>query len=83
MVLCALCGEAKACRTKEIEGKEYDICGVCWKPIAARLKGKGRAVKERETVFLPPVTVAPEPKETKPAPGEPPKIWGQTKNMVS
>lgn len=76
MILCDLCGEAKPCRQKLIEGREYDICSDCWNPLAQKLKGKGREVKEREMVFLPPVTTAPEPKETKPAPGEPPKIWG-------
>jgi hypothetical protein len=37
--------------------------------------GKGRTKKEREIVFLPPVTIAPEPIELKPTPGQPPKIW--------
>jgi len=75
MVICDLCGEAKQCRAREIEGKEYDICSDCWTPIAQKLKGKGR--EQRETVFLPsPETQAPEPKEVKQLPGEPPKIWG-------
>lgn len=73
MILCDMCGQKKNCRLREIEGKEYDICSDCWTPIAAKLKGKGRTPKE--TVFLPPVVPAPEPKETKPEPGEPPKIW--------
>lgn len=75
MILCDLCGQAKQCRPRQIEGKEYDICSACWKPLAEKLKGKGRVSKEREMVFLPP---APEPKEQpKPAPPEgPPKIWG-------
>lgn len=76
MLLCDLCGEAKACKPREIEGREYDICADCWKPLAQRLKGKGREIKERQTVFLPPIP-EPEPvKETMPGPGEPPKIWG-------
>ncbi len=76
MILCDLCGQEKKCRPREIEGQEYDICSECWTPIAAKLEGKGRTTKE--TVFLPPAaTQAPEPKETKPAPGEPPKIWGR------
>lgn len=74
MTVCDLCGEAKQCRAREIEGKEYDICSDCWNPLAQKLAGKGREVKE--TVFLPPVIQAPEPKEAKPVPGEPPKIWG-------
>jgi ribosome-binding protein aMBF1 (putative translation factor) len=53
MILCDLCGQARECEQKEIEGKEYDICTECWKPLAEKLKGKGRARKERETVFLP------------------------------
>ncbi len=79
MTLCDLCGQEKQCRPREIEGKEYDLCSACWKPLAQKLKGKGRAMRERETVFLPPpplITTAPEPKEPKPSPGEPPKIWG-------
>jgi hypothetical protein len=76
MILCDLCGEPKECRPREIEGKEYDVCADCWNPIAAKLKGKGRMPKE--AVFLPsPPISAPEPQETKPVPGEPPKIWGQ------
>jgi hypothetical protein len=44
--------------------------------LAERLKGKGRARKERETVFLPHLPKEPEQPGPKPAPGEPPKIWG-------
>ena len=76
MILCDLCGEAKQCQPKEIEGKEYDVCRDCWNPLTQKLKGKGRSKKQREMVFLPPLTTAPEPKEPKPLPGEPPKIWG-------
>jgi hypothetical protein len=75
MTLCDLCGLPKKCRPREIGGKEYDICSDCWNPLAAKLKGKGRAKQEREMVFLPPQTQAPEPKEHSPLPGEPPKIW--------
>jgi len=50
MILCDLCGPAKECEQKEIDGKEYDICVECWKPLAERLKGKGRARKERDEV---------------------------------
>ena len=53
MITCDLCGEAKDCLQKEIEGKEYDICSECWAPLAEKLKGKGRP-RNRETVFLPP-----------------------------
>jgi ribosome-binding protein aMBF1 (putative translation factor) len=77
MILCDLCGKAKDCQQKEIEGKEYDICSECWKPLAEKLKSKGRTREDREIVFLPPTSI-PEPKreDPKPVPGEPPKIWG-------
>jgi hypothetical protein len=77
MILCDLCRRAKKGQTREIEGREYDICSECWKPFAQKLKGKGREIREREMVFLPPLTITPQPKETKPLPGEPPKIWGR------
>jgi ribosome-binding protein aMBF1 (putative translation factor) len=76
MILCDLCGQAKECQQKQIEGKEYDICSECWNPLAEKLKGKGRTKKEREVVFLPPLTKGQERQEPKPVPGEPPKIWG-------
>ena len=76
MIRCDLCGQTKQCRPKEIEGREYNICSKCWNPLAQKLKGKGNLREERETVFLPPpITIAPEPKEAKPLPGGPPKIW--------
>jgi hypothetical protein len=72
MIICDLCGNANGCEPKEIEGKEYDICADCWKPVAEKLKGKGRTRKPRETVILP----APkEPQRETPPPGRPPKIW--------
>jgi hypothetical protein len=76
MIVCDLCGQAKVCVQKEIDGREYDICTDCWNALAERLKGKGRLSKEREIIFLPPPTKEPEPPQTKPVPGEPPKIWG-------
>ena len=76
MIICDLCGEAKECQAREIEGKEYDICSDCWKPLAEKLKGKGRTKKERKTVFLPSITPQPKREEPEPLPGEPPKIWG-------
>src|SRR5713101_1793876 len=42
MIICDLCGEAKNCLQKQIEGKEYDICSECWNPFAQKLRGKGR-----------------------------------------
>jgi ribosome-binding protein aMBF1 (putative translation factor) len=83
MVLCDLCGQAKDCMQKEIEGKEYDICSECWKPLAEKLKGKGRARKERETIFLPAPTGEQEPEISKPLPGGPPKIWGEKRSAIS
>jgi ribosome-binding protein aMBF1 (putative translation factor) len=74
MILCDLCGQAKECSQKEIDGKEFDICFDCWNPLAEKLKGKGRVKRKRETVFLPPLEKEPEPQEPKPLPGEPPKI---------
>src|SRR5260370_8580508 len=77
MIICDLCGEAKECLRKEIEGKEYDICSGCWNPFAQKLRGKDR-VKNRETVFLPPPRVVTEHEndEPEPLPDQPPKIWG-------
>jgi hypothetical protein len=76
MIVCDLCGQAIECSSKEIEGKEYDICSECWDPLAEKLKGKGRVKKEQETVFLPLPLKEPEPQEPKPQPGKPPTIWG-------
>jgi hypothetical protein len=74
MITCDLCGQAKDCLQKEIEGKEYDICSECWKPLEQKLRGKGRAKKEM--VLLPPPSERTELEDDEPAPGEPPKIWG-------
>lgn len=73
MIVCDMCGQLKDCVQRQIDCREYDICDACWKPVAEKLKGKGR--KERETVFLPPVETKPEIPEMKPTP-ELPKIWG-------
>jgi hypothetical protein len=77
MITCDLCGKAKECVQREIEGKEYDICAECWNPLAQKLKGKGRK-KNREIVLLPPPKSVPEleVEEPEPLPGGPPKIWG-------
>jgi hypothetical protein len=81
MIVCDLCGQARECLQKEIEGKQYDICAECWSPLAEKLKGKGRVKRERETVFLPPLPTVKkrEDEERKPLPGEPPKIWGSAR----
>jgi len=77
MILCDLCNQPKPCEARQIENKVYDICSDCWMPLAGKLKGKGREIKERETVFLPTPHIAKEPEEPVPQPGEPPKIWGR------
>jgi hypothetical protein len=74
MIICDLCGEARDCQQKEIEGKEYDICSECWNPLAQKLMGKGRAIN-REIVLLPPPRAV-EEQEDEERPWEPPKIWG-------
>jgi hypothetical protein len=79
MITCDLCGKAKDCLKKEIDGKEYDICSECWEPLARKLKGKGRE-KFREMVLLPPRTIKErEEEEPKPQllPGGPPVIQGE------
>jgi hypothetical protein len=74
MIICDLCGEARDCLQKEIEGKEYDICSECWNALAQKLRGKGRAI-DRVIVLLPPPREVKE-QEDEERPGEPPKIWG-------
>jgi hypothetical protein len=75
MITCDICGEAKDCLLKEIEGKEYDICSGCWKPLEHKLRGKGRIKKEM--VLLPPPREHGDGEdEDKSVPGEPPKILG-------
>jgi hypothetical protein len=77
MIFCDLCGESKDCLQKEIDSREYDICADCWRPLVEKLKGKGRVKKNRETVFLPPASVAArEPEGPTPLPERPPKIFG-------
>jgi hypothetical protein len=81
MITCDLCGEAKNCLEKEVDGKEYDICCECWNPLAQKLKGKGRAIN-REIVLLPPREVKEQEDDEKPLPGEPPKICGAVKSLA-
>jgi hypothetical protein len=77
VILCDLCGEAKECRQKEINGREFDICADCWRPLQEKLSGKGRVKRKRDMVLLPPAA-PPEgqPEVPRPIPGKPPKIWG-------
>jgi hypothetical protein len=70
-----LCGQAGECLQKEIEGREFDICAGCWRPLEEKLRGKGRLKRKEEIVVLPPVM--PEPQEPKTHPGLPPKIIGE------
>ncbi len=74
---CDLCGKIKDCSVRELEGKQYDICTHCWKPLEQKLKGKGRRPRrdDRETVYLPQPPRIEKKEETPPRPGEPPKIW--------
>ena len=80
MITCDLCGETKDCMQKLIENKEYDICGDCWRPLAERLKGKGRVKREREMVLLPFAGGTPDPAEAEPERREP-KIWDNVNRM--
>ena len=43
MMRCDLCGMTAKCVQKQIEDREFDICESCWKPLAEKLTGKGRA----------------------------------------
>lgn len=43
MMRCDLCGQTARCSQKQIDGREFDICEACWKPLAEKLSGKGRA----------------------------------------
>lgn len=79
MILCDLCRQARECLLKEIDGKEFDICADCWRPIEEKLKGKGRVKGKREVVLLPPRTVT-ETEEPKMPPRLPPKIFGEMAN---
>jgi hypothetical protein len=42
MIVCDLCGQAKECSQKAIEGKEYDICFDCWNALAEKTQGEGQ-----------------------------------------
>ena len=67
MILCDLCDNQKECFQKEIDGREFDICADCWRPLEEKLRGKGRSKRKRGTVFLPP-PITPEPEEPKTPP---------------
>ncbi len=76
LATCALCGESKECSSREIEGREYDLCAECWDAMSRKLEGKGREIKHRPAVYIPPLEI-PKEKPEQPAPHEPPKIWFQ------
>src|SRR5215472_4563449 len=63
VILCDLCGNQKKCFQREIDGREFDICADCWRPLEEQLRGKGRSKRKRELVFLPP-QMTPEPEGT-------------------
>ncbi len=46
MIICDLCGIAKDCLQKEIEGKEYDICSVFRMLEPVRTKAEGERQSE-------------------------------------
>ena len=77
---CDLCSQVKECLHKEIDHKEYDICGECWSEVQTKLQGKGRARESREIILLPPPKEPDEPEE-KPAPGETPIIRGNSARL--
>ncbi len=73
--VCALCDKDRECVTKEIEGREYNICPECWRNLAEILKGKGRLIERHSPVTLDPPDVPREEPAEKPFPGTPPKVW--------
>ena len=79
MILCDLCGQARECLQKEIEGRVFDICADCWHPLQEKLKGKGRVKREREMVVLP--RTSQETEEPKTPPASPPKIFGEATRL--
>jgi hypothetical protein len=58
---CDLCGEVRDCSQREIESTEYDICAECWTGLTAKLQGKGRPLKPRQTIALPALPQSPSP----------------------
>ena len=53
---CDFCEQISDCKQRDIEGKEYDICGACWNDIEQKIKGKGR---EKVVEVMPWVPVYP------------------------
>ena len=79
MMVCDLCNSSQAlCVERSIEGKDYDICERCWKPLEEKFKGKGRVQRKRDdAVFVPhpQITIERQDEDTRPRPGERPKIF--------
>ncbi len=50
MIYCDMCGEAKECLQKVIDGRKFDVCERCWRPLADKLRGKGRLDESLEEV---------------------------------
>jgi hypothetical protein len=50
MICCDICGTKAECAQKEIDGREFDLCDRCWRPLADKLKGKGRVKEHLELV---------------------------------
>jgi hypothetical protein len=50
MMRCDLCGNTARCLQKTIEGREFDICESCWRPLEEKLSGKGRGRQPGEAV---------------------------------
>jgi ribosome-binding protein aMBF1 (putative translation factor) len=81
VILCDLCGKRTECFPKDIDGREFDICADCWRPLEEKLRDKGRPKRNREMVFLP-TPITSEPEEPKTPPGLPPKIIGQVERTI-
>jgi hypothetical protein len=81
VILCDFRDKQKEVSPKEIDGREFDICADCWRPLEEKLRGKWRSKRKREMVFLPP-PITPERAEPKTPPGLPPKITGQYKGPI-
>src|SRR5260370_15738828 len=54
MIICDLCGDAKDCLQKEIEGKEYDICSEYWNPFTQKLEGERQCEESGNCVLATP-----------------------------
>ena len=40
MTCCDICGTTAECVQKEIDGKEFDLCDRCWRPLAEKMSAK-------------------------------------------